>query len=172
MGREVRRVPRGWEHPRRSDGRYVPLHDGATYARDVALHAATVAAWESEERPTDPVLSAIFDEMLRHKRAGGSLEDWAGPRPRQEDYMPVWSPAEATHWQMYECTSEGTPISPVFADPEDLARWLADTRASAFARQPASYEQWLATIKRGSAPSCVVQGPGDVVSGVSGLLKA
>jgi len=56
---------------------------------------------------------------------------------------------------MYENTSEGTPISPPFETPEELARWLADNNASAFGGMTATYEQWLATCKGLYAPSMV-----------------
>jgi hypothetical protein len=68
-------------------------------------------------------------------------------------------------WQMWETTSEGSPISPVFQTPEELARWLADNRASAFGRDTATYAQWLAMILKGWAPSMVV-GPDGIKSGV------
>ncbi|MCK5445108.1 MAG: hypothetical protein KAI73_05745, partial [Rhodospirillaceae bacterium] len=73
-----------------------------------------------------------------------------------------------THWQMYETTSEGTPISPPMETPELLARWLADNNASAFAKDTATYEQWLSTIKRGFAPSAIM-GDGKLESGVAAL---
>lgn len=44
--------------------------------------------------------------------------------------------------------------------PEALARWLADTGASSFGSNTATYEQWLSTIKRGWAPSLIIRGPG------------
>jgi len=71
--------------------------------------------------------------------------------------MPQWPASERTHFMMYENTSEGTPISPAFATAEELARWLAETKASAFANFPASYEAWLATIRAGSAPSFLIK---------------
>ena len=89
-----------------------------------------------------------------------TFEEWDGDRPQKEDYMPDWPESEKTHMQMYECTSEGTPISPVMATAEELARWLADNEASAFADQTATYEQWLRTIQRGSAPSAVMDAKG------------
>lgn len=88
---------------------------------------------------------------------------WMGDAPEEpnpEYYMPEWTPEEATHYMMYENTSEGTPISPAFATPEELARWLADTGASSFADITATYEQWLATIKRGWAVSAVMDSNG------------
>lgn len=83
---------------------------------------------------------------------------WAGTSPiapNPENYMPNWPVEKRTHYMMYEDTSEGTPISPAFETPEELARWLADTGASAFGGFTATYEQWLSTIGRGYAMSMV-----------------
>ena len=82
--------------------------------------------------------------------------------------MPTWAKDEATHYMMYETCTEGTPISPAFATPEELAHWLADAGASAFGNQTATYEQWLSTIKRGWAPSAVMLPFIGIVSGVAG----
>ncbi len=68
-------------------------------------------------------------------------------------------------WQMWQNTSEGSPISPVFATPEELAHWLADTKASAFGGQGASYEHWLGMIHAGSAPSFAIK-ENQLMSGV------
>ena len=67
---------------------------------------------------------------------------------------------------MYEDTTEGTPISPAFETPEELARWLADTGASAFGSLTATYDEWLNMIKRGSSVSAAII-DGRLVSGVS-----
>jgi len=61
---------------------------------------------------------------------------------------------------MYETCSQGTPISPVKETAEELARWLADNGAPAFADEPATYEQWLAMIGKGYAPSMVMDANG------------
>lgn len=70
---------------------------------------------------------------------------------------------------MYETTSEGTPISPAFATPEELAQWLVDNNASAFADQTASYEAWLRIACGGYAPSAVMTFGSGMVSGVEAL---
>lgn len=134
MGREVRRVPKDWIHPRTPAGSLKPLYDGCV------LKSAAEDR-EEGEAPPDPA-----------------------------DYMPEWSDEEADHLMMYEDTTEGTPISPAFKTAEELARWLADTKASAFADIPASYEAWLATIRAGSAPSAVTTG-GRMYSGVEAMLE-
>jgi len=72
-------------------------------------------------------------------------------------------------WQMWETTSEGSPISPVFATPEELARWLADNGASTFGNNTATYDQWLAMVQSGWAMSAMfVPGKG-VISGVEAV---
>lgn len=124
MGREVRKVPANWQHPMdERTGRHKPLLEGDGY----------------ESRKKD------WLDMLAKKGLQETL-DYHGNPPNQEDYMPDWTEAEKTHLMMYEDTSEGTPISPAFKTPEELARWLADNGASAFGDSTATYEQWLATI--------------------------
>ena len=91
MGREIRMVPEGWEHPKRENGHYETLLEG--YASD------------SEE----------FMEMAATKGLQEAV-DYMGC-PDKEYYMPDWKPDEKTHLQMYETCSEGTPISPVMKTP-------------------------------------------------------
>jgi hypothetical protein len=89
-------------------------------------------------------------ELLTAQHAAG--------RPDAYDYMPEFPEGTATGWCMYETTSEGTPISPVFEAPEALARWLAESGASSFGSSTATYEQWLSMIQAGWAPSMVASG--------------
>jgi len=140
MGREVRRVTKDWKHPENERGRLKPLFEG---------YASAKAKFEAKQAK-DGLQEAL---------------DYFGHAPDVYDYMPDWPEAEKTHLMMYENTTEGTPISPAFETPEELARWLADNKASAFGGMTATYEQWLATAKAGWAPSMVMMG-GDLVSGV------
>ena len=116
MGRECRRVPPGWKHPK-ENGNYVALHAGDWY----------LDALENWDEEVD--------------------QEHAPLEPDPADYMPVWTPEEATHYQMYENTSEGTPISPVFSTAEECARWCAENKVSAFADMTADYEWWLNVIR-------------------------
>jgi len=63
-----------------------------------------------------------------------------------DQYMPQWSETEATSLMMYETTSEGTPHSPIFHTQEELAKWLAESKASWYGNTTATYEEWLASI--------------------------
>lgn len=136
MGRDVRRVPANWEHPKNEKRNFIPLHDSFPY---------------NEEE---------IEQGLRE----GWLED--NPPHYGCNVMPDWPEVERTHYQMYETTTEGTPISPVMESPEVLARWLVDNNASACGEMTATYEQWLATIKRGWAISAVIIPGKGLVSGV------
>ena len=168
MGREVRRVPANWHHPIRHkpgsynpDG-YIPLNGGS--------FAARLAKWEEEAAKWNEgfVKSYRDGAPWEPKRADQdySYSEYAGDRPRAEEYMPDWAEAERTHWQMYEDTTEGTPISPVCTTPEELAHWLADNGASSFGDSTATYDQWLAMIRQGWAPSMVMEGGKGLRSGV------
>lgn len=96
MGREIRRVPAGWEHPCNEKGEYIPK---------------------------------LKSEMP------------------EED---------ATHYQIYEDVTEGTPVSPVFETLEEMKEWLLE--------EGHSEKATAKFIEYGWAPSFVV-----TQSGVSGL---
>lgn len=162
MGREVRRVPANWQHPKNALGHYIPLL-GSSYAKAVAEWDEEAAKWADGFRIDYGKDGRVWKP--RDSDDTGTYEEWAGKRPEESDYMPDWPEAERTHLMMYEDTSEGTPISPAFATPEALARWLADTNASAFGYEGASYEAWLAVARGGWAPSMVISG-GRIMSGV------
>lgn len=75
------------------------------------------------------------------------------------------NPPKGVGWQMWETVSEGSPISPVFATPEKLARWLADNGASSCGSSTATYEQWLTMIQAGWCMTMAVVN-GKMMSGV------
>lgn len=157
MGRKVRRVPKNWKHPMVEMDRYVngrvqkvmdhqPMHD----------------------EDFETAMDEWYAEFKAHVPADHDNEpywEYNGPPPHPKYYRPKWSDAERTHLMMYEDTSEGTPISPAFETPEELARWLADNGASAMGSMTATYEQWLATCRGAWAPSMVIEN-GIVRSGV------
>jgi hypothetical protein len=155
-------VPKDWQHPKvkrfnhlrnREEEIYQPMYD-EPFAPAMRNWYAGWEAWERGERPEEAVSDTFFG--------------WAGKPPDPDYYRPDWPAESQTHYMMYEDTSEGTPISPAFETPEELARWLADTGASAFGDMTATYEQWLATIKRRWAVSAVVRN-GKIDSGVAGM---
>lgn len=127
MGREIRFVKEGWQHPY-ANGKPVSLFDGEDYERGKK-------EWEEH-----------FE-----KHGLQDTLDYMGEAPNEEYYMPKWSEEEKTHMQMYETTSEGTPISPVFRkdQKEEMAQWLVDHRSSMFGGMTASKARWLNVIEGG-----------------------
>jgi len=164
MGRQVRMVPPDWKHPKNGEGRYIPLLKGS-FAQADAEWNEEYAAWQRGEVKSYKRGSPVWEPKCEAALACDSYSEWNGRRPSPDDYMPEFPEGAATMLMMYEDTSEGTPISPAFATPEELARWLADTGASAFGGSGATYEQWLATCRGAWAPSMVVAN-GEVMSGV------
>src|SRR5579864_6349431 len=105
MGREIRRVPPGWEHPRDERGNYKPMFDRS-------LEEAA-AEWKSGYGAWEPAA-----------HEGQQYWEYAGNPPDPECYRPDWPEETRTAWQVYETVSEGTPVSPVFLDQEEMVRWL------------------------------------------------
>lgn len=159
MGREVRRVPANWQHPKdERTGHFIPLFDGS-FRQVLDEWNEENAKWSRGE----------FPDYADDEDKKMSYSEWNGDQPKSRDYMPDWPDEQRTHLMMYETTSEGTPISPAFETPEELARWLADTGASAFGGSTASYEGWLRVAQGGYAPSAVSVNGGPLVSGVDAL---
>jgi hypothetical protein len=79
-----------------------------------------------------------------------TFAEYAGDRPDPNDYTPPWPATQCTHWQYYEEVTEGTPLSPVFSSPEELASWMSihDPGVSPTGRtsRPSTYEELLAEI--------------------------
>lgn len=157
MGRKVRMVPADWQHPKNDSGRFISLYDG--FNKDLKEWDEANAKWQQGLRDSWSLEGTKW-VPVEDKYAGITYAEYAGDRPSQEDYMPDFPADQRTHFMMYEDTSEGTPISPAFATPEELARWLADTGASSFANQTASYEAWLRIAKGGFAPSAILSSAG------------
>lgn len=168
MGREVRKVAEGWEHPKDNCGEYIPLYEGP-FSKYLAQWVEEQHHWDAGEVldyskwPKERVFK--LKDLIHH---GYSYEEYAGKCPCKDEYMPEWSADEASMLMMYETCTEGTPISPAFKTPEELALWLVDNNASAFGDLTASYDQWLRVCQGGVAPSAVIVN-GVLTSGVAGI---
>ena len=140
MGREARRVHPDWQHPTRTG--LVPTTPsdwcGRNKLRFEALH---------EYADYKPYLR-YYNEDYAFTNDGEAVEDKEDYNPPgPHDFMPNWTPEEATHWQMYETCSEGTPISEVCESPEALAQWCVDNKASTFAYENyQDYDTWMRII--------------------------
>jgi hypothetical protein len=79
-------------------------------------------------------------------------------------------PPTGEGYQMWETVTEGSPISPVFSTPEELAHFMSGTRHGAD-KEGTPYETWLKLIQGpGWAPSLVIGSDG-LKSGVGGMVQ-
>lgn len=115
LNREIRRVPLDWEHPRDATGAFLPLQD-----RNLAY--------------TDAEIAELI--ALGHSRV--EIECWLMP-----DFSSA--PDEQLGLCVYETTTEGTPMTPVFVDtPEGrwaLVQYCANS-LSVFANRMLNVEAW------------------------------
>lgn len=136
MSREIRRVPPDWQHPKDERGHYKPLFD-RTYAQRILSHIRHELPW-----------------AIKHPRY---LSEWLECWPDKEYCRPRWKRGEATHYQIYEDVTEGTPVSPVFESLEEMKAWLL---GEGFSEKAASR-----FVQDGWAPSMIFA-PGKGVSGI------
>jgi hypothetical protein len=157
MGREIRRVPPDWEHPRDERGNYIPLYDeDYTIAADGWL--AQVMAWERGDDPDREVAARQYGDRY--------YWDWDGGPPDRDRYRTrAWTAEEATAYQIYETVSEGTPVSPVFASLDALIAWLVDQGHSERAARGFAASGWAPSL------SMLVRSDGsrDIASDIEGL---
>jgi hypothetical protein len=117
MGREIRRVPADWRHPMEvRNGRegYRPLFD-QDYQSAALEWIANFDAWRS----------GTHENCAKHAKDYPFYWEWNGGPPDKESYRDrAWTEEEATHFQIYETVSEGTPVSPVFATKEEMIEYL------------------------------------------------
>jgi len=107
MGREIRRVPENWEHPKNDNGDYQPLYD-ADFDSRLKEWIDGYELWKKGEHP---------DQHENMK-----FWEWCGGPPNPEYYHTKFVRAE--WFQVYETVSEGTPATPPFATKEELVEYL------------------------------------------------
>lgn len=92
---------------------------------------------------------------------------WESPElKKKSDKWKEVNPPTGTGYQIWETVSEGSPVSPVFEKPEDLAKWMVENDTSV--TKDTTYNQWLKFIKEvGSAPSLVSNENGELKSGTA-----
>lgn len=99
----------------------------------------------------------------------GSTEAYPGQRAEAEGWQST-EPPEGEGWQLWETVSEGSPISPVCATPEDLAYWMSSPAYTWGAVKTdddrPTYDTALRFITAGWAPSFASSAQTGLVSGV------
>ena len=163
MGREIRRVPIHWQHPRKPDGDYQPLYD-EDYETAARLWLMECVRWEYH--------------WLEHGCGPEGCDtryywDWEGSSPEDTYYRPAWQPGTKMGFQMYETVTEGTPLSPVFPSKQLLADWLC-THTDWCGDGPRTREQAEMFVKDEWAPSAMIfPREGQIIPGIEAapLLK-
>lgn len=94
---------------------------------------------------------------------------------KYEDLYQEWEripPPPGPGYQLWETTSEGSPMSPVFETPKELARWLTDNGASTFGHSTTTYENWLAFVSQEDAWALTMVSNGrELKSGVDAVAE-
>jgi hypothetical protein len=122
-------------------------HDG------INAHIAVEARCEREGFPT----------RCATCEGHGTIEAYPNQRVEAEAWEPT-DPPEGEGWQLWETTSEGSPMSPVFAAPEELAGWMSAPERDKHNWVP--FDTAMEFIKAGWAPSLMVTPETGVVTGV------
>lgn len=116
MGREIRRVPANWEHPKDEAGHYKPLYD-RDYETAARKWLDACIAWDN----------GTHEDLERHpeyKQEYPFFWLWDGNPPDPDTHRPKFESAE--WYQIYETVSEGTPVTPPFASKEELVEYLVE----------------------------------------------
>jgi hypothetical protein len=92
----------------------------------------------------------------------GNVERYPGQRAAAEAWEPT-DPPTGGGWQLWETVSEGSPISPVFADADGLIDWLCSPAYSWGG--PMERESAARFVRAGWAPSLVFTPATGVVPG-------
>ncbi len=121
MGREIRRVPANWEHPKKEVAdyrkgimveRFQPLHDSS--------YIDAMNEWIKEHKLWERGKHRDQDAYYRY------YAQYGGNAPDVEYYRPDWKSEEMTWYQVYETVSEGTPVTPPFETQSELVDYLVD----------------------------------------------
>jgi len=162
----VRRVPADWQHPTE----HTTAQPGP-WSREHPLAYRPAQQWEKFTPLYDDdwatamrgwlwrrVVHAVKRTVLYPFALLGWVDSFAviawsdDDAPYWHDHRPRWK-SRPTHYQLYEHVSEGTPVSPVFATPEELAHWCASQVNEVWVNTRMDYQGWLRFIRKGWAPS-------------------
>jgi hypothetical protein len=122
MGREIRRVPANWEHPKNEEGHYLNLHFDIIGSIDSII----------EDMKEYKSLVAEFLKSGKVKRYDQFFEDFEELTEylfAEEDhtYLTKFMP-NGEWYQLYQNVGEGTPLSPPFETKQELVDWLSNNK--------------------------------------------
>lgn len=153
MGREIRKVPGDWAHPK--------------YEHDQVLYNHQVDAFHPlYDEDYDSSCARWYADAAAYKPMGNCqwFHDYNGGPPNKDYYRDrKWTDEEATHFVVYETVSEGTPVTPAFPTKEQLVDYLvANGDFWDQARGDGGWEREAAErfVSLGWAPSMIVSSAG------------
>lgn len=158
--RELRRNGRLWPHPYLTE----TLNRTPFPSSDLAELTTGLAGRPSSRPFGHDSLDSWSAAKAVVKAAGLDPEVWGvcpecqGSARHPDDSFDDWEetpPPEGEGWQLWETTSEGSPVSPVFASAEELAEWCGPN-ASVFADFKMSTAEWL-TMFTDEDPACATE---------------
>lgn len=144
----------------RSDG-VVPSKDMAELTAGLAGRAPSFMGHDCRDKwsATRKIIEAagLKKSWGECKRCKGNGSVWDSPASkRRADRWREKQPPKGPGYQIWETVSEGSPISPVFATPEELADWMTTPGNGWQTDQGTTREQWLRFINGpGWAPTMV-----------------
>lgn len=101
----------------------------------------------------------------------GTLETYPGQRAEIEKIINDWQrtpPPAGEGWRLWETVTEGSPISPVFTTPEDLAQWMTTPAViGGVITAPLTIEQARGFVGEGWAPTGFVSSDGQSQDGTT-----
>lgn len=155
MGREVRRVPPNWDHPKEKRFDYMRQKEvesyrpmcNESYLKDMANWIEGHQNWEAGR------------DINREESGCRYYAEYEGNPPDVKDYRPDWTESEMTWFQVYETVSNGTPVTPPFETKQELIEYLV--KNGDFWDQRRGHRGWDRTaaehfIKSEWAPSAII----------------
>lgn len=126
------------------------------WMRDPLPEVRQVTGWLAGREWSAPFGHDSLDASAAVKKIGdfaGLPDRWyvcptcggSGYHPDDKDIVNSWErtdPPSGDAWQVWETVSEGSPVSPVFATPEEVVRWLVGEGYS----EPVA---WLEVVRTG-----------------------
>lgn len=145
MGRELRRVPLDFDYP---------LHK-VWYGAFIDSIATCVNIDDPRVCEQCKKMAAIKGIPFK-KRGCPDFDTYlAEPMKQLEELL---APPSGNGYQLWETTTEGSPISPVFETLDDLCEWCEDN-ATTFASFKATKEEWRKMLSE----NCVCHKEGNVI---------
>jgi hypothetical protein len=88
-----------------------------------------------------------YEVCCPHCKGNGTIYINEEIEKLNDEWRPI-EPPEGDGYQLWETTSEGSPVSPVFATLDELCEWCEDN-ATTFGTSKATKEEWLQMLDDG-----------------------